>query len=256
MLLLWYIYSAENMKRDKLPKESGDIKNLSLKLLLVTAVLQKMSVFLPHDKSFFDFFDSLAGKAVEAAKLLVKLDTDYSKLPEISAQLGTLEGDADSIVHEIVQELFYDHTRVTEEKADIRYFAHNLDNVVDGIEKAVIRMTFTRRPALPEFVVAEFSPVILEATQEIKAAVSCLRNLSGCEGDLAAGCIRINELENKADIINRKWLKELMTAAVDNPAEVLDRLLLKEIVDILEDTMDQCEDVANILETFRVKGGI
>jgi len=37
---------------------------------------------------------------------------------------------------------------------------------------------------------------------------------------------------------------------------VLTRLLLKEIVDILEDTMDNCEDVANILETFRLKGGI
>jgi uncharacterized protein Yka (UPF0111/DUF47 family) len=47
-----------------------------------------------------------------------------------------------------------------------------------------------------------------------------------------------------------------MTSPVKNPNELLDRLLLREIVDILEDIMDECEDVANILETFRLKGGI
>jgi len=230
-------------------------EDLPVKLFLFTAVLQKMSVFLPHDNSFFDFFETLAERTVEAAEMLVKLGPDYSRLPEISEQLKTLEDEADSVVHEIVQELFYDHTRVTEEKGDIRYFAHNLDNVIDGIEKAVARLTFTQRQALPEFV-SEFSPIILEASQEIKTAVSCLRKLSVSEEKLAACCIKINELENEADIINRKWLKTLMTTPVKDPAEVLERVLLKEIVEILEDTMDQCEDVANILETFRVKGGI
>ena len=47
-----------------------------------------------------------------------------------------------------------------------------------------------------------------------------------------------------------------MTTPTEDPNEVLTRLLIKEIVDILEDTMDNCEDVANILETFRLKGGI
>jgi len=31
-------------------------------------------------------------------------------------------------------------------------------------------------------------------------------------------------------------------------------LILKETTDILEYALDQCEDVANILETFRLKG--
>ena len=47
-----------------------------------------------------------------------------------------------------------------------------------------------------------------------------------------------------------------MTTPTKSSDDVLERLLLKEIVAILEDTMDQCEDVANILETFRLKGGI
>ncbi|MDI6811697.1 MAG: DUF47 family protein, partial [archaeon] len=232
-------------------------------------VLQKMSLFLPHTKKFFDLFEELADKAVEASQLLVDLGAEYrsstpfllspdyrsSSLLQIRERLKLLEGEADSVVHQIVQELFFDHTRVTEEKGDIRYFAHNLDNVIDGVEKAVTRLAFTPRPTIPELV-SEFAPVILEASQEIKKAVSCLRAIRREEITIENCCIRINELENEADKINRRWLKMLMTTPVEDPNEVLERLLLKEIVEILEDAMDNCEDVANILETFRVKGGI
>ncbi len=229
-------------------------KGAAPKALVLNSVLHKMT-FLPHEKKFFDLFDELADKAVEAAELLVELGADYSELSQISEQLEVLEGEADSVVHQIIQGLFYDHTRVTEEKGDIRYFAHNLDNVIDGIEKAVVRLTFTQKQTLPE-PVSEFSPIILDASHEIKTAVSCLRDLSCEEKTLEECCIRINELENEADKINRKWLRTLMTIPVKNPNELLERMVLREIVDILEDTMDQCEDVANILETFRLKGGI
>jgi len=80
-----------------------------------------------------------------------------------------------------------------------------------------------------------------------------LKNLSTEERTLETCCIRINELENEADKINRKWLRILMTSPLKEPEELLKRMMLKEVVDILEDTMDQCEDVANILDTFRVK---
>jgi uncharacterized protein Yka (UPF0111/DUF47 family) len=217
-------------------------------------MVYEKNISLLREKKFFSLFENLAGKAEEAAELLVELKEDYSTLSQISQVLNALEDEADSVVHQIVQELIYDHSREGEEKADIRYFAHNLDNVVDGIEKAVNRLTFTQRQpkTLPESV-GEFSAVILEASREISRAVSCLRNLSAEEKTLEACCIRINELENEADNINRKWLRVLMTPPLKEPDEFLERMVLKEVVDILEDTMDQCEDVANILDTFRVK---
>lgn len=226
-----------------------------LAAIIFSSVLHKMTVFLPRENKFFDLFEELADKAVEAADLLVDLGTKYSVLPQISEQLRMLEEEADSIVHQIIQGLYYDHTRVTEEKGDIRYFAHNLDNVIDGIEKAVVRLSFAQRQEVPESVI-EFSPIIKEASEEIRTAVRCLRDLKCEEKTLETSCIRINELENDADKINRKRLRILMTTPVKDPNELLDRLLLKEIVEILEDTMDQCEDVANIMETFRLKGGI
>ncbi|MGC9443663.1 MAG: DUF47 domain-containing protein [Candidatus Methanospirareceae archaeon] len=238
---------------------------------LFGSVLHGMSVFLPHEKKFFDLFEELADTTVEAAQLMLDLSAEYqpedaatpslnqdsrsSNLMEIREQLKVIEQEGDAIVHHIIQGLFYDHTRVTEEKGDIRYFAHNLDNVIDGVEKAVARLAFSQRPLTPE-PVNEFAPIILETANEIKKAVCCLRDIRRSEVTLEESCIRINELENEADKVNRKWLKRLMTTPTESPNEVLERLLIKEIVDILEDTMDNCEDVANILETFRLKGGI
>jgi len=261
------------MKQDKAGEQCATIKKRGegppyLTSLLFNFVFHKLSLFLPHTKKFFDLFEELADKAVEASQLLMDLSADSSSsvptslspdsrssnLLRIRTQLRTLEGEADSVVHQIIQELFYDHTRVSEEKGDIRYFAHNLDNVIDNVEKAVARLAFTPRLIIPE-PVSEFAPVILEAAQEIKRAVGCLREIRREEITLEKCCIRINELENNADRINRKWLKILMTTPVEDPNEVLERLLLKEVVGILENTMDNSEDIANILETFRLKGG-
>jgi len=158
-------------------------------------VVYEKNISLLREKKFFGLFENLAGKAVEATELLGELKEDHSKLSQISQVLNTLEDEADSVVHQIVQELIYDHSRDGEEKEDIRYFGHNLDNVVDGVEKAVNRLTFTRRQhkTLPE-PISEFSTVILEASEEIRKAVSCLRNPSAEEKTLEACCIKINEL--------------------------------------------------------------
>jgi hypothetical protein len=245
----------ETIEREKGGEKSFMSFFSLLKITLLNSVLNEISVFLPREKKFFEPFEDLAEKAVKAAQLLRELEGDYSKLSYISQELKILEDEADGVVHQIINELFFDHTRVTEEKGDIRDFAHNLDNVVDGVEKAVNRLTFAQTQMLPEPVI-EFSGIILEASEEIRRAVSCLKNLRAEEKTLDTCCIKINELENDADEINRKWLKKLMTTSVKNFDALLDRLVLKEIVDILENTMDQCEDVANILDTFRVKGGI
>jgi uncharacterized protein Yka (UPF0111/DUF47 family) len=242
-----------------------------LKALFFNSVLHTLTVFLPHDRKFFDLFEELANKAVAAAQLLMELaasagdqaaiaaslspDSRSFELLQVREQLRTVEGEGDAIVHHIIERLFFDHTRVTEEKGDVRYFAHNLDNVIDGIEKAVARLAFTSRPTVPEPVI-EFAPIILETAHEIRKAVGGLREIRHNEDMISECCIKINELENKADKVNRKWLRLLMTTPTDDPNEVLSRLLIKEIVDILEDTMDNCEDVSNILETFRLKGGI
>ncbi len=67
-------------------------------------MVYEKNISLLREKKFFTLFENLAGKAVEAAELLVDLKEDHSKLPQISQELNTLEEEADSVVHQILED--------------------------------------------------------------------------------------------------------------------------------------------------------
>jgi len=209
--------------------------------------------FLPREKKFFDLYDALTEKIVQAVNYLEKLEKNYSQLPQIAEDINQLEDEADAIVHQIILNLHYDHTRVTEEKGDIRFFVHNMDNVVDAIEKGVNRLYIYRITDLPA-VLKDFLPSLREAAQQIKIAVGCLRNIGKNDKTLADCIVKINDLENEADQINRNWLAKIMNSEYQEVKDFKKIFALKEVIDLLEYAMDQCEDVANILEAFRLKG--
>ena len=140
-----------------------------------------------------------------------------------------------------------------EEKGDIKFFAHNMDNVIDSIEKAVNRLCVYKIDFFPKGV-AEFVPIIKQSAKEIKKAVEYLPNMRKKQEELARCCVKINQLENEADQVNRKWLEAVLSRPIKKANDVRQIIALKEIIDMLEYAMDQCEDVANILETFRLKG--
>lgn len=210
-------------------------------------------MFLPKEKKFFDLYEAMADKIIEAVEFLERLEKDYTQLPKITEEMDNLEDEADDIVHKIIQELFSDHTRVTEEKGDIRFFAYNMDDVIDCLEKAVNRLSLYKIEVLPE-VVKEFIPILRESAQEIRRGIGYLRNLRKNGKALADSCIRINDLENEADKINRKWLQKIMIDPTKVSKNAYRALAVKEIVNLLEHAMDECEDVANALETFQLKG--
>jgi uncharacterized protein Yka (UPF0111/DUF47 family) len=79
----------------------------------------------------------------------------------------------------------------------------------------------------------------------VEGAVDHLRKLD----NLNAFTIEINRLENEADVISREAVAELFSGR----HEVLDVLRWKEIYGRLESAADQCEDVANTIESIVLK---
>ncbi len=210
-------------------------------------------MFFPRGKKFFDLYEELAKKISEAVALLEGLEKDYSTLPEVARNLDRLEDEADEIVHKVIEELLYDHTRVTEEKGDIKFFVYNMDNVIDSLEKVVNRLNIYRIKDLPQPLI-DFLPFLKEAARQIELGVRSLKDIRKNDDVIASCCVKINDLENEADKVNRKWLGKVIGEGYSDVNDFKKMLALKEIVDTLEYTMDQCEDVANILETLRLKG--
>jgi uncharacterized protein Yka (UPF0111/DUF47 family) len=62
-------------------------------------------------------------------------------------------------------------------------------------------------------------------------------------------CIEVNRLENYADLLVRRAIAELFQQEKD-PIALIKK---KEILELLEDTTDRCEDVADVLQNVVVK---
>jgi len=206
---------------------------------------------LPKGKIFFELFEAQAEKLLEMAALLKELTEDYEKLPEIAARAKVLEDEADTIVHKIATQR--DSCFVTPiDREDIAMLAHNVDEVVDCVERALNRMNIYKARVPPE-VMLEFSRIINACADEIKKGVECLKNLKQEERKLIEHCIRINDLEAEADSLNRRWLATIITEPVTDAKSILEKIVTKEIVETLESATDRCEDVANVLETIRIR---
>ena len=204
-----------------------------------------------YQNSFLD----LSAKLIRSAQLLKEVNK--SDIRELSIQAKETEEKADLIVHGIYELLLCDHTRVTEEVSDIRYFVKRIDDIIDDIEEVIWRLMawsqlgYELNEAQAYF--GNFIRLIEKAIHAISVATECSSNFLKYN-DTILDCIKqINEYENKGDILYRKSLLSIMKKDF---REEKQRILLLEIVKRLERILDNGEDIADMLDTFRLKGGI
>ena len=209
-----------------------------------------MNLF-PKDEIFYTLFEKQAEKLSEAAKLLYEILENPQNLEELSLKMKKLEEEADDLGHNVI-----DHLRksfITPlEGEDIDILRQELDNIMDGIEKAVNRMVIYKIPTPFPKEIEEYIKIIKEAIKEINEGVKEVRNIGKFQEQLHWRCQKLNELENEGDIVNRTALARLMNSSA-KPEKNLEIIKLKEIYDTLERTIDCCEDVGNIFESILIK---
>ncbi len=201
---------------------------------------------LPREEKFFDLFDQIAEKVVLAAEVLEETLADYGHLAESAERIRALEHDADQLVHEAMDRL--NKTFVTPlDREDIFALAHALDDVLDFTESSIDRMILYQIDTpIPKS--QEMATVLVRSAQQIRQAITGLRNFGDIQGILDP-CVRINELENQGDSLNRDALREMFSGKYD----AITILKWRELYDHLETAIDRCEDVADVLETIAVK---
>lgn len=210
-------------------------------------------MFLPKEKKFFDLFEAQTDKLTEAAKLFEELKKNPKKIRETSVKMKKLEEEADDIGHQLVDGIH--RTFITPiEREDIDILRQNLDDIMDGIEKAVNRMAIYKISLYPlSGEIIEYLEIIEKAIAEIAKGIKEIRNLEKFSQSLRDRCQRINQLENEGDEINRRVLEKLMNPSKTSHDRNLEIMKKKEIYDILENTIDRCEDVGNVLESILIK---
>jgi uncharacterized protein len=199
--------------------------------------------FIPREEKFFELFVDDANNVLAGARLLVEFFRSYDQRERIASQLRDLERKGDGMSHDIGHKL--EHTFVTPfDREDIHQLISRLDDVLDFIEEVADTCILFKIEAPIEAAVAQ-AEIIVQQCEEL---VRALEKLKGFK-NISPHWIEIHRLENEGDRIGRRAIADLFT----NGTDAIHIIQWKDVHTLLEDTIDACEDVANVIERIVVK---
>ena len=208
-------------------------------------IIQKL---LPHDESFYKFFEEASQNLVNAVALLKELAITMgsSDREKLIMQIKELEHHGDSLTHKIFSEL--NSTFVTPfDREDIHQLTSALDDVMDHMDGTANRITLYKIKEYPEPMV-RLIDILQLSIAELHRGVGMLRDLNKTN-ELQRVFQRVNEYENNADMVFEQGVADLF----ENEKDAIQVIKLKEILVGLETATDKCEDAANVLEGIYIK---
>lgn len=200
-----------------------------------------LGFLIPKEYGFFDDFDRHAAVCVEGAQIFIEMLEHFGDAPAKAQRLKDAEHRADSITHHTVEMLH--KTFITPiDRDQIHQLISLMDDVMDLIDGAARRMMlYDVKASTPELI--ELAKVLYHSTLELQKAVRDLRSMKNAKAILAA-CIEINKLENDGDALRDSAVAKLFKEEKNAVAV----LIWKEIYEDVENAIDRCEDVANVIE--------
>jgi len=200
---------------------------------------------LPRDEQFFDLFEKAAGVVLAGAETLLQMLNDFDNADIYRKKIGDLEHEGDAVIHAVMDKL--NRSFVTPfDHEDIRAIASRLDDIIDYTQAAAERLVLYQVKA-PYLDSTELAGVLVQTVRQVQIVVSLLRDL-GQRRVILEHCIEINRLENSGDKLYREALGRLFA-----DGDVLELIRWKEIFEQIEQAVDECEDLADVIESLVVK---
>jgi uncharacterized protein Yka (UPF0111/DUF47 family) len=198
-------------------------------------------LFPTEGKVFFELFERHASKTLDAARLLHAMLKRPGPLSDQARRIKELEHEGDVITHRAVETLH--RTFVTPiDRGDIHRLISRLDDVLDLIDATAERVWLYNIDSVNREA-CDLAETLVQAVSEVSRAMAGLRDLKNRDALLQV-CMEINRYENEGDTQLRSAVARLFEDSKD-PVTIIK---WKDIFEFLEDAIDRCEDVANIVE--------
>lgn len=193
----------------------------------------------------FQYLVDITENVHAAAGLFEQSLADLSHPEAVAAKIKVHETKGDELTAELIKLL--NATYITPlERDDFLQLAIKLDDIVDGLEACTVRFDLYQvQSSTPSM--HELARTITEATAELVVAIAKLKTRKLPE--IHQHCEKINQLEKAGDAVLRNAMRNLFQRTSDAVALIK----YKELYEILESVIDQCEDVADVLESVIVK---
>ena len=195
---------------------------------------------------FFSLFKESAGKIVKAGEAFTDLVHNYVDVNDKVAALKVMETECDMQAHKILKAL--NGSFVTPfDREDIYSITKEMDDIVDCIEEVANRFViFDVKTMRPE--AGAMADLIQQSILELQVLFNHFAELKK-SSIIMDQVIEVNRLENEGDLVYRKALSTLFREEKD-PIELIK---WKHLFEQLEESLDACESVANIVEGVVMK---
>jgi uncharacterized protein len=201
---------------------------------------------LPKEYEFFDMFDKLTAYSIDASKYLEEIVGRGCIKEEDIMKVKEIEVAADKITYEIFEKL--NKTFITPlDREDIHSLAHELDSIIDMILKLSNLMKIYNVNGMDKKFI-EVLKLVDSAIYSISIAVKGLRNNKSFKS-VKEHYIEVDRLESLGDQLRNEAIAELFSGNYD----AIYIMKWKDIFQTAEKLLDQCDDVAKVIETIIVK---
>ena len=198
------------------------------------------------DYNYFDQFVMQTSLCKKAAGQLMDMLEEYTNVFSKADAIHDTEHEADNLLHEIMREL--NRSFITPiDREDIVGLANELDDIADSIEDVanlfdVLSIDSVRPEAL------DMAKLILAGCERLYDAVAEFAHFKSSK-NLNELIIKVNHIEEEGDRMHRRVIK----AMYQNEKDPITLIKWKEIYDAMEATLDDCEDVADLLDGLTIK---
>ncbi len=202
-------------------------------------------------KNSYNYFDAFADLSKFSHKLAIALnDTfanfDANNITEKVTAAHEIEHNADHAKHDIMNRLVKEFLPPIESE-DITSLTQEIDDVTDSIEDVLIYVDmFNIQTIRPEAL--KFTELLVSCTKAMDDALEEFKNWKSSK-KLHDKIVEINRLEEVGD----KLYVDLMRNLFQTSKDPIELMCWTEILHRLEKCADNCEDVANIIESIVMK---
>ena len=201
-----------------------------------------------NEYNYFDAFANLSKYSYDLASSVHETlsNFDSTNISEKVKAAHHIEHSADLAKHEIMNRLVKEFLPPIE-REDITSLTQEIDDVTDSVEDVLIYIDmFNIQKIRPE--VLKFTTLLVTCCKAMDEALEEFKNRKSLK-KLREKIIEINRLEEECDALYVDSMRNLYHTSSD-PIELM---CWTEVFHRLEKCADNCEDVANILESIVMK---
>lgn len=212
-------------------------------------------MFLSKRSQIFENLTKQSKILLDSAIVFEALTNKFNKLEEFSIELEVLEEKADDLVQSIsddIEKIFI----LPLDKEDVKELIELLDDIIDNLEQSanrlkIYKITKENKP------LKDFSKLIRQASEQIHQGMLLIKEHKLNSKEFSVSYRQIHTIEHEGDKVHRSVLVDLMNKNLEgiNGNDILLIIKWKEIFQTLEDTLDKCEDIADLFERLKIKYG-